>query len=113
MWVYWGMTNEGRGGIQPEWSDCRRQVAGSYAPAGSDLREILEQMPRNHDPLDLARSLSDLADLRVAHHALDRKVPGVAVTTVELHRGDGRAHGQLGAEELGHRRFLRERVLVL
>src|SRR6266576_5735773 len=77
------------------------------------IDQAAEQLPRNHDALNLARSLADLADLGVPHHALDRVLGGVAVPAMQLH-GLGRgAHAQLGRIELGHRRFLLKRVALL
>src|SRR5438105_14313674 len=70
-------------------------------------------MARDNNSLDLRRSLSDLADLGVPHHALDRIVLRVAVAAVYLDRLDGGAHRQLGTEQLGHRRLFREWATIL
>src|SRR5690348_6535905 len=70
-------------------------------------------MPRNYNSLNFRGPFTDLTDLRVTHEALDRIVLRVAVTAVDLHGFDRRAHRELGAEELGHRCFLAIRPSVL
>src|SRR5689334_16171537 len=54
--------------------------------AAQDLRpaELLQDLPRDHQPLDLRGALADLADLGVAEHALHRVVLRVAVAAVDL-----------------------------
>ena len=60
-----------------------RYSAARMNPSGSrSSRDLLvaqsaisrRRLPRNHEALDLGRALADLADLRVAHHPLDRIV---------------------------------------
>ena len=57
-------------------------------------QQSLEEMSGNHDALDFAGPFPDLADLGVAHVALDGVVLGVTVTAVDLDGLDGRPHGQ-------------------
>src|SRR5262249_10247863 len=61
---------------------------------------ILEDLPRDDQPVDLARALVDLGDPRVAKVALDRVLLGVAVAAVDLERLGRDALGHLGGEEL-------------
>src|SRR3989441_4169070 len=68
---------------------------------------------RSHDALNLARAFADLADLRVPHHPLDWIIRRIAVAAVQLDGLGGGAHGQLGGEQLRHRRLLLERPAVL
>src|SRR5687768_18236854 len=75
--------------------------------------QLLEQVPCDHDPLDLRGALPDLADLGVPHHALDRVILGVPIAAVHLNRLDRGAHRELGAEELRHRGLLRKWPTVL
>src|SRR5438094_10080598 len=70
-------------------------------------------MARDHDALDLGGSLTDLADLCVAHEPLDRIILRVAVAAVDLHRLDRGSHGELRAEQLCHRRLFAEWPAVL
>ena len=51
---------------------------------GALHRSQAEQVPSDHHPLDLARSLPDLGELRVAKVALDAVLSDVAVPTVHL-----------------------------
>src|SRR5690242_12179422 len=62
-----------------------------------------QQLPRHDDALDLVRSLVDLRDLGVPHHALDRVVPGVAGPAEELDGVRRDAHRRVGGEALGGR----------
>lgn len=42
-------------------------------PVSGSVREgLMSEVASNDEPLDFARPLADLADLRVAHHPLDR-----------------------------------------
>lgn len=66
-----------------------------------------------HDSLYLRGPLSDLADLRVAHHSLDGIVLRVAVATVDLDGLQRGPHRKLGTEKLRDRGFLSERFPVL
>src|SRR6185312_17237084 len=65
-----------------------------------------EDLPADHEPLDVARAFVDLADAHVAVNALDRKIGDVAIAAVNLKRIGTHALGHLGCEELRHRRFL-------
>src|SRR3954468_24808432 len=52
---------------------ARRTAARRSANAGEEEGAVLlQQLARDHEPLNLVRPLVDLRDLRVAHHALDR-----------------------------------------
>src|SRR3990172_8166474 len=72
-----------------------------------------QQLPRNHEPLDLARPLADFAQLRVAEHPLDRVVLDVSVAPVDLDRLRGHPHRRLAREQLPHRGLLLERQALI
>src|SRR3569832_2273389 len=72
-----------------------------------------EDRPRDHEPLDLARALVDLGDLRVPVVALDRELLGVAVAAEDLDRLGRLAAGDLRREELGLRALLGMRAAPL
>src|SRR5947208_12796135 len=72
-----------------------------------------EDRARDHEPLDLARPLVDLGDLRVAVVALDRELLRVAVAAEDLDRLAGLAARHLGREELRLRAGLGVRPLRL
>src|SRR5258706_11383456 len=61
-------------------------------------------------PLDVARTLVDLAAAQVEIDALDGEVGDVTVAAVNLDRSRAHALGHLGGEELGHRCFLEARL---
>src|SRR3954464_13037111 len=82
-------------------------------PRHASMRELAEEVARDHHALDLAGPLPDLADLGVAHHALHRVIAGVAVAAVNLHGARGDAHGRLAGEQLGHRRLAGVRLALL
>src|SRR5262245_15457524 len=63
-----------------------------------------EELPSDHDTLDLARSLVDLKHLRVPHQLLDRVLAYIAVPSEHLHRVDRRLHRAVGAVGLGEAR---------
>src|SRR5687767_3657134 len=75
--------------------------------------DLFQEVARNDETLDLTRSLSDLADLRVAEHALDGILLGIPVAAVDLDRLDRGPHGQLRTEQLRHRGRLAERLTTL
>src|SRR5919109_5325225 len=83
----------------------------------SALRERLPPQPedraRDHEPLDLARPLVDLGDLRVAVVALDRELLRVAVAAEDLDRLARVAAGHLRREELRLRALLGVREALL
>ena len=54
--------------------------------SSSTAHGLAEQRPRDHEPLDLARALVDLGDLRVAVVALGRELLRVAVAAEDLDR---------------------------
>ena len=59
------------------------------APVGrrAEAHQPIQAAPRDDEPLDLARPLSDLGQLGVAQVALDRVLGHVAVAAVDLDRG--------------------------
>src|SRR6266581_4014648 len=73
----------------------------------------LEDVARDHQPLDLARAFVDLGDLRVSVVALDRELLRVAVAAEDLDRLAGLAARHLRGEELRLRARLRVRLVVL
>src|SRR5262245_47404731 len=77
------------------------------------IHYFAQDLARDDQPLDLAGALTDLTDLGVPHHSLDRVLGGVAVASEDLHRLRRRPHGELGAEQLGHGRLFLERLAVL
>src|SRR3990172_1579873 len=68
-----------------------------------------QELPRDHEPLDLARSLADLRELRVPEHPLDRVVRDVAVPAVNLDRLVRYEGGHLARVQLRHGGLLLER----
>src|SRR5437868_9641415 len=72
-------------------------------PLGERALGQPEDLARDHEPLDLARALVDLGDLRVAVVALDRELLRVAVAPEHLDRLGRLAPGHLRGEELGLR----------
>src|SRR6185436_44387 len=62
------------------------------------------EVAREDQSLDLARSLTDLQDLRVAVEAAHRRFVDVAVAAVDLHRFAGGGDRDLARVELRHRR---------
>src|SRR3954470_2957517 len=79
------------------------------ANAGQKERPLLfHHLARDHEALDLFRSLVDLRDLGVPHHPLDRVLLHVPVAAEDLD-GVGRdLHRHVGAVQLRHRRDLRQ-----
>src|SRR5215210_321630 len=94
---------------------------GSFGSRGtsSPLRERSFGLPqtedraRDHEALNLARSLVDLGDLRVAVEALDRELLRVAVPAEHLDRLAGLAARHLGREQLRLRALLGVRSTLL
>jgi hypothetical protein len=90
-----GRIRRRRATLLPAWSFIRYLRYTRRAGAGSSMRsagsraEAAQQLPRDHDPLDLVRALVDLRDLGVAHHPLDRVLLDVPVAAEDLH-GVGR-----------------------
>src|SRR5262249_25099066 len=72
--------------------------------AWGEASVLLEQGPRDHDPLDLAGAFVDRRHARVAIVALHRELLGETVSAVDLDRLVGDPVGGLGREELRHRR---------
>src|SRR5215207_11323369 len=62
-----------------------------------------EELAGNDNPLHLIGALVDLGDLGVAHHPLDRIVPGVAVAAEQLDSIRRDLHGHIGRKALGGR----------
>src|SRR5688572_26336488 len=67
----------------------------SGRPAGGPASPLLEEAPRDDEPLDLARPLVDPLHPLVPHHPLDGVLAGVAVAAVELDGGVADAAGGL------------------
>src|SRR6476661_3522495 len=105
-------------------SACRRRTVASPTPLAPPVTRatvesvicmasvspggVLEELAADDEPLDLVGALEDLGHLGLAHVALQREVLGVARATEHLHRVGGDAHGVVGADQLGHGRFLGE-----
>ena len=66
-----------------------------------------EQLPRDDQPLDLARAFADRGQLDVAEVLLGRIVLHEAVAAVDLHAVVGDLHGDLARIQLRHRRLER------
>src|SRR5258705_13893549 len=94
----------------------RFSLTGSFLSRGtcSALRKsalrLAEDRARDHEPLDLARPLVDLGDLRVAVVALDRELLRVAVAAEDLDRLAGLPACHLRREELRFGARLRVRL---
>src|SRR3990172_6653173 len=71
------------------------------------LSELSNELLGDDHTLDLVGALVDLGDLGVAHVALDRKVPGVAVAAQDLHGVRGDLHGRVRGQALRDRGFHR------
>src|SRR6478736_1413614 len=85
--------------------------SGRYGLIGA--HRLAEQRAGDHEPLDLARSLVDLGDLRVAVVALDRELLRIPVAAEDLDRLAGLPPGRLRREELRLRALLRVRPPLL
>src|SRR5579871_1193765 len=93
-------------------AEARRR--GAWGPAQDHhLRERLEELAGDDHLLDLVRALADLAELGVAHVALDVELARVAVTAVDLHGGVARPHRGARRVVLRRRRLLRRLELVV
>src|SRR5215470_5804727 len=66
---------------------------------------ILQQLPRNHQPLYLAGAFADGAQLHVAVVLFGGIVLDEAVAAVDLHAFVGALDGDFAGEELGHGGF--------
>src|SRR3990172_12083822 len=62
--------------------------------------DLLDQMLRNDESLDLVGSLVDLRSLGIAHEALYRVVARVSRTAVDLNSISRDAHGGIGGVHL-------------
>ncbi len=49
------------------------------------FKRLLQYLSPHHHAADLVRSLVDLRDFGIAHHAFNREIAGVSVTTEQLH----------------------------
>ena len=74
------------------------QSAAGWQPAPRFSSIGLQQLPRDHQPLDFAGAFADGAQLGVAKEFLHRIVLDEAVAAVDLHGFIGDAHGGLGGE---------------
>src|ERR1041385_1658517 len=72
-----------------------------------------ELLARDDDALDLARSLVDARDARVAQQAFDGHLASVAVAAVDLQGRVADLARPLRRVELGDRRLARERPVLL
>src|SRR5215813_6334838 len=72
-----------------------------------------QNVPRDDDALDLARSLVDGGDAHVAVMPLDGKLVDVAVSSVDLNGDVAGPVGLLAGEDLRHRPLARERLARL
>src|SRR5439155_25829608 len=89
----------------------RAERGKAYRTSGTSGRRLQpENRAGDDDPLDLARALIDLGDLRVAVVALDLELPRVPVTDEDLDRLGRLAARHLGGEELRLRARLRHRL---
>src|SRR5215468_2516134 len=102
----------GHSGRPSSYSRAVRPNASGGASLGDTGEERVALLPDHlagdHEALDLVRALVDLRDLRVAHHALDGVLLDVAVPAEDLHRVRRHRHCDVAAEELRHRRELRQ-----
>ena len=73
------------------------------------LVRLTDQVPRDHDPLDLVGALVDLEDLRVPEELGDRIVLHEAVASEHLDGIRRDLHRHIRGEALRHRRHLRVR----
>src|ERR1700733_10341911 len=83
-------------------------ISSSFvSPTGNrHASNALQQLARDHQPLDFAGAFADGAELGVAKKFLHRIVFDEAVAAMDLHGFIADAHGGLGGEQLGHGRFL-------
>src|SRR5690348_8456074 len=91
----------------------RAEGVPAWRPRNTSREEILENIPRDDHSLYLTRTLADLADLGIAHHALDGVISRVAISAVNLNGFDGGPHGQLRAIQLRHGGLYGERLPLL
>src|SRR5688500_10640715 len=79
------------------------RLCRSQSPFDGGLVDLARQqdLPGDHEPLDLGGPLVELHDLGVAHQLLDRVVLDEAVAAVYLHGVGGDLHGRVGSEALG------------
>ena len=83
--------------------------AGASGDAGEqEGARLAQHLARHDEALDLLGALVDLRDLRVPHHALDRILLHVPVPAEDLNRVGRDLHRRIAAEELRHRRGLRQ-----
>src|SRR6266851_2378137 len=76
-------------------------------PKSPELRLVLQQLPRNHQPLDFACALADGAQLHVTIKFFRRIVFDKTVPAMDLHAFVGASDGHFAGVELGHGRFQR------
>src|SRR4051812_48690234 len=68
---------------------------------------LFQQVPRDHQPLDLARTLTDGAQLHVAIKLLRRIIFDEPIAAMDLHALIGATHGDLAGIKLRHCGLLR------
>src|SRR5690606_33511174 len=91
----------------------RFMVCGAAAPPGSWGGRVAEEAASDDHALHLAGALADLADLGVAHHALDGVLRRIAPCAKQLDGARARAHGELAGIELRDGGRATERLVVL
>src|SRR5580700_3520228 len=106
--------------IRRPWSDFRWRLWRVRANArrqresyGTIPSFALEELPRDHQALDLAGAFANGAQLDVAIELFDRIVLGETVTAVDLHRLVGGAHRNFGSKQFGHGRLLGDALPVI
>src|SRR5829696_6251549 len=93
---------QGRGLAGKTWFPARERAGHEGRSYPDELGALGQPQDRTRDdkPLDLARALVDLRDLRVAVVALDWELAGVPVATEDLDGFPGLAPGHCRGEEL-------------
>src|ERR1035437_5808297 len=82
-----------------------QEACPTWARIRRDRTLGLEELPCDHQALDLAGAFADGAEFDVAVELFDGVVLDEAVAAVDLHGLAGDADGGLGSEELGHGGF--------
>ena len=85
-----------RSGAQPDFTNATQPGSSGYRVGRRRVRlnQVMLQFPGNQHPLNLARTLIDLRNPRLAGLALPQVVLQVAIAAMDLHC--------LGADFLGH-----------
>ena len=83
------------------------RIAREHALGETGVDHLAQQLPRDDEPLNLARAFADRRQLDVAEVLLGRVVLHEPVAAVNLHAVVGRLDRDLARIELRHRRFER------